>query len=99
MTSSGLELVPRPTPLTTDLHGWLKTFVENTFFVSYSEQEAEQLIKEIEDICRPDAYWSLENPGMGLKQENEDQSLSPHGWEIMYVRLRGVAHRLAEAKV
>ena len=92
-----IELVPRPTPLPTDMFGWLQTFVRGSWFATFDDEEAEKLMKEVEVICRPDAYWSLETPGMGIKPTEEDSatkrtSSSLQGWEVMYVRLRGVAY-------
>ncbi len=97
MTPGEITLVPRPSPLTTDLRGWLQTFVRSTFFAPFEDAKADQYITEVENTCRPDAYWSVENPGMGLKPVEEAaaaaRGASTHGWEVMYVRLRGVAYR------
>lgn len=69
--------------------GWLKTFARNTFFAKWKDDEAEQMMKETADICRPDTYWSSASPGSGSKPRTGSDY--KEGWEIMYVRLRGVA--------
>ena len=100
MTPGEITLVPRPNPLPTDLHGWLQTFVRSTFFASFDDREADRLMLDVEDICRPDAYWSLANPGMGVKPAestaSEAEKSESHGWEIMYMRLRGLAYSPAK---
>lgn len=47
-------------------------------------------MKEVVEICRVDNYWSEENPGMGIKGPDEG---GESGWEVLYVRLRGVAQK------
>ncbi len=48
------EVVPRPTPLgPTGLFGWLTTFARNTFFSSWPDEERDDLLREVVDICVP----------------------------------------------
>jgi len=89
MEPGDIVLVPRPTPLPTDLLGWLQTFARNTFFASWNEEEAQKLMEEAAEICRPDNYWCNAEPGTGRKQP--EGGVADEGWEIMYVRLRGTA--------
>ncbi|EIW73104.1 hypothetical protein TREMEDRAFT_26852 [Tremella mesenterica DSM 1558] len=84
-----IALHPRPTALNTDIIGWLETFVRNTFFISLSESEAVKLMEEIQEDCRVDCYWSSSSPGIGIKSDQE-KGEKKEGWEIMYVRLRGL---------
>lgn len=44
-------------------------------------------MKEVEDLVRPDCYWSDDAPGAGAGGGGKGES----GWELMYVRLRGTA--------
>ncbi|RXK37359.1 hypothetical protein M231_05346 [Tremella mesenterica] len=94
-----IALHPRPTALNTDIIGWLETFVRNTFFISLSESEAVKLMEEIQEDCRVDCYWSSSSPGIGIKsdvltegeiKEKQEKGEKKEGWEIMYVRLRGL---------
>lgn len=92
LTANGLQpgevaLYPRPTPLPTDIVGWVTTFARSTFFAAFSDNEANELMKEVQELCRPDAYWSVETPGRGMISTDSKSD----GWEIMYVRLRGMA--------
>lgn len=84
-----IALFPRPTPLPTDIVGWLTTFARKTFFAAYSDAEADDLMKEVQELCRPDAFWSSATPGRGVALA--PGSTADSGWEVMYVRLRGVA--------
>ncbi|ORY32189.1 S-adenosyl-L-methionine-dependent methyltransferase [Naematelia encephala] len=84
-----VELIPRPTPLSTDLLGWLQTFARNTFLAEYDDEQAQRLLIEVADICRPDAFWSDDNPGEGVVAA--EAGSGAQGWQVMYVRLRGVA--------
>jgi hypothetical protein len=89
MAPGDVDLFPRPTPLPTDLVGWLTTFARKTFLSSYSQKDADEIMLEVSDLARPDAYWCSAAPGSGAKVP-----LAPsdeEGWEIMYVRLRGTA--------
>ncbi|KAK4684004.1 hypothetical protein P7C73_g6201, partial [Tremellales sp. Uapishka_1] len=87
LTTLSLDLIPRPTPLPTDIVGWLSTFARNTFFHQFDDGKAAQLLNEVQEYCRPSSYWSTANPGCGTKGAEGGED----GWEIMYVRLRGVA--------
>ncbi|OWZ62728.1 hypothetical protein C366_01499 [Cryptococcus neoformans Tu401-1] len=91
---SNVHLVPRPTPLPTTLEGWLITFARNSFLSSFNDDEAKTIMKEVVEICRVDSYWSNENPGTGVKGSSEGGEGGESGWEVLYVRLRGVAHKL-----
>ena len=57
-----ISLVPRITPLDTDLYGWLTTFARSSFLSSYSDKHAEELMREVvrrcETDCLPQTYWS-----------------------------------------
>ncbi|TXT04927.1 hypothetical protein VHUM_04010 [Vanrija humicola] len=88
MTPGSVALYPRPTPLTTDLVGWLTTFARNTFLAGLPSSEADALMQEVADICRPDSYWNDAAPGDATNAAN---TAGKDGWEIMYVRLRGIA--------
>ncbi|WVQ71308.1 hypothetical protein IAR50_000835 [Cryptococcus sp. DSM 104548] len=86
-TPSNVHLAPRPTPLPTSLQGWLTTFARSSFLSTFDEKEASAIMQEAAEMARVDNYWSVDKPGMGVKgQEGEED-----GWEVMYVRLRGVA--------
>jgi len=101
MIPGDIKLVPRPTPLPSDLRDWLNTFVRGTFFASFGDEDTEVSLSEVEEMCRPDAYWSLDNPGMGMKPDEGIGALqesSTYGWEIMYVRLRGIAKRKVDGQ-
>jgi hypothetical protein len=87
MTPGEIALVPRPTPLTTDLRGWLETFARRSFLSALEEKEADAILDEVQEACRPDAYWNDASPGMG----SQKGASGKEGWEIMYVRLRGTA--------
>jgi hypothetical protein len=82
-------LYPRPTPLPTGLKGWLKMFARNTFLTGLEADVCDEITKEVEDVCRVDMYWNDAYPGMGEGESAEEQG--EDGWEMMYVRLRGVA--------
>jgi hypothetical protein len=47
------------------------------------------MMEETAEICRPDAYWCSTAPGAGRKLD--DDRPAEEGWEVMYVRIRGVA--------
>jgi len=87
MTPLGTGLYPRPTPLPTGLQGWLKMFARNTFLPGLDPRLCDEILNEVEDICRVDMYWNDGHPGMG----EGDVKKGEEGWELMYVRLRGVA--------
>jgi hypothetical protein len=91
--NDNIALFPRPTALPGDLQGWLHTFARKTFFVQFDTAEQDQLIHEVQEICRPDNYWNDAYPGSGVASGSgrEDGKTAKDGWEIMYVRLRGSA--------
>lgn len=85
-------LYPRPTPLPTGLAGWLATFARNTFLADIDETTSESIMKDVEDLCKVDMYWSTSHPGMGVATDSGAQKKpEEEGWELMYVRLRGKA--------
>lgn len=49
-----LSLTPRLTPLPTGLRGWLQVFARNTFFTGFSDEEAQVMMDEVEEMCRVD---------------------------------------------
>ncbi|KLO17290.1 S-adenosyl-L-methionine-dependent methyltransferase [Schizopora paradoxa] len=69
LESSGFEvkeitLNPRFTPLTTDIIGWQQTFCRNVFYANMSDEEAESIMKEVQDMCEVDmkdseGNWAL----------------------------------------
>ncbi|KAK6907680.1 hypothetical protein L486_05596 [Kwoniella mangroviensis CBS 10435] len=90
LTPQSVNLVPRPTPLPTDLRGWLETFARNSFLSSLTDEQANQVLDDVVEKCRVDNYWSDSNPGIGV-QPTSKEAEGGEGWEIMYVRLRGWA--------
>lgn len=55
------SLIPRPTPLSTDLSGWLSVFA-GTFLNALAESERESFLQDVTDHCRnklydPDKGW------------------------------------------
>lgn len=89
MSPGAIELHQRPTPLTTDLYGWLKTFARNTFLAKFSDEEADIMMREVVESCRPDNYWCDATPGLGMAPTAGEAS--NEGWVVHYVRLRGSA--------
>lgn len=58
------ELVPRLTNLPTDLLGWLHTFARNSFLSSFSDEDAEEIMRECAKRCTVDCQdqqgaWSV----------------------------------------
>lgn len=49
-----LSLNPRFTPLPGGLRGWLQTFTRHTVFADFSDEETEEMMEEVEKICRVD---------------------------------------------
>ncbi|WWC68332.1 uncharacterized protein I206_102257 [Kwoniella pini CBS 10737] len=90
LTPGLIKLFPRPTALPTNLKGWLGTFARNSFLSNLSDQDSDEILNQVVEICRIDNYWSNENPGIGIKSIN-NLSKDEEGWEVMYVRLRGSA--------
>lgn len=60
---------------------------------AYSQQEADAMMEEVSEMTRPDAFWSDAAPGSGVLPPQVGGEDHKSGWEIMYVRLRGVAHK------
>lgn len=89
MCPGEVELHQRPTPLTTDLFGWLKTFARNTFFAEFSDEDAKAAMQEVVETCRPDNYWGDAMPGLGARPPSGETG--NEGWAVHYVRLRGSA--------
>jgi hypothetical protein len=85
--------VPRPSPLDTDFLGWLRTFARNTCFSTFSDDDAEGMMKEVEALVAPDCYWNDGAPGVGAEawKHGAPGVKGQSGWELMYVRLRGTA--------
>ena len=52
LTPKDLALVPRPTPLPTDMDGWLRTF-RGSLFDAVPPDERESLMREIVELLRP----------------------------------------------
>jgi hypothetical protein len=46
---------------------------------SFSDEEAEEIMREVEDACAPDCRYEELDKETGLMKEK---------WEVMYVRLR-----------
>ncbi|WWC88195.1 uncharacterized protein L201_003100 [Kwoniella dendrophila CBS 6074] len=88
--TDSIALVPRPTALPTNLKGWLETFARNSFLSTVSDDIANEILDQVVEICRPDNYWSNVTPGIGVKSDTEMQK-GEEGWQVMYVRLRGLA--------
>ena len=74
-------------------------FIRNTAFSSFSDEVAEQYMREIVGIAKIDTYWSdddLPAPGRsggveGIDKGKGQVAHAKEGWNIMYVRLRGLA--------
>ncbi|KAJ3784626.1 S-adenosyl-L-methionine-dependent methyltransferase [Lentinula aff. detonsa] len=49
-----ISLTPRFTPLQTGLYGWLSTFARGSWLSDLPEHEAEEIMKEVEEICHVD---------------------------------------------
>jgi len=49
-----MSLNPRITPLETGLYEWLDLFVRNSFLHQFSDDEAREIMKEVENRCRGD---------------------------------------------
>jgi trans-aconitate methyltransferase len=59
-----IELIPRPTPLPTDIMGWLTTFA-NSFTKLFPEHEQEAFLKHVMTLTAPnlqqaDGSWSVD---------------------------------------
>ncbi|KAJ3766029.1 S-adenosyl-L-methionine-dependent methyltransferase [Lentinula raphanica] len=51
---SHISLTPRLTPLEAGLYGWLSTFVRGSWLKDLSDGEAEEVMREVEEMCRVD---------------------------------------------
>ncbi|KAF8158241.1 S-adenosyl-L-methionine-dependent methyltransferase [Crassisporium funariophilum] len=49
-----ISLNPRITPLRTGLYDWLNLFARNSFLRDFSDDEASDIMREVEDRCRGD---------------------------------------------
>jgi hypothetical protein len=49
-----LSLNPRFTPFPEGLRGWLQTFIRHTVFAGFSDEQAEDMMEEVEQICKVD---------------------------------------------
>ncbi|KAJ3754739.1 S-adenosyl-L-methionine-dependent methyltransferase [Lentinula raphanica] len=76
-TVSHISLTPRLTPLPAGLYAWLRTFVRGSWLKDLSDGEAEEVMREVEEMCRVDCQ-----DGDGNGNGN---------WAVVYVRLRFVA--------
>ncbi|THH11654.1 hypothetical protein EW145_g502 [Phellinidium pouzarii] len=61
---SHIALVPRLTPLKTDIVDWQRTFCRNTFFSVLSDSDAEDVMREVQELCTVDCKdasgrWAL----------------------------------------
>ncbi|KAI5122446.1 hypothetical protein M0805_008758 [Coniferiporia weirii] len=59
-----ISLTPRFTPLTSDIVDWLQTFCRNTFFAALSDEEAGDVMREVQEMCAVDCRdesgnWAL----------------------------------------
>lgn len=59
LESEGFEvkhtsLHPRITPLPGHLADWLRTFARTSLLASMGDEEAEEVMQEVSDICEPD---------------------------------------------
>ena len=59
-----IELIPRPTPLPTDMRGWLETFCENFVSVLPVEERGTVLDEAVAllrpSLCAPDGRWTAD---------------------------------------
>ena len=73
-----ISLVPRHTPLTGDVLGWLRLFTKNTtFFQGIGLDETEAILGEVSNAC-----------------EVDNKDVDSDRWMMLYVRLRVLAKRL-----
>jgi hypothetical protein len=59
-----LSLSPRITPLSTGLYEWLNLFVRHSFLHKFTDEEASEIMREVEARCRRDCQdgngnWSM----------------------------------------
>jgi SAM-dependent methyltransferase len=59
-----IELIPRPTPLPTDMRGWLETFGENFVSMLPADERGEVLDEAVAllrpSLCAPDGRWTAD---------------------------------------
>ncbi|KAF5371770.1 hypothetical protein D9758_003369 [Tetrapyrgos nigripes] len=88
-------LHPRITPVPAGLRGWLDLFVSNSWLKGLKGEEADKILKEVEDMCRVDLFYGGNGLGDGEKKEEDGkegkEDKDEGGWGLMYVRLRFVA--------
>jgi len=49
-----MSLTPRVTPLASGIIGWLTVFARTSILRKFSDEEATEIMKEVEEICRVD---------------------------------------------
>ncbi|KAH9480552.1 putative methyltransferase C70.08c [Psilocybe cubensis] len=49
-----ISLTPRITPLPTGLYDWLDLFARNSFLRDFTDEEAREIMRDVEDRCRGD---------------------------------------------
>ena len=49
-----ISLHPRITPLPGHLTDWLRAFARTSLLASMGDEEAEEVMQEVSDICEPD---------------------------------------------
>jgi hypothetical protein len=52
----------------------------------FNDKDADDIMEEVQEMCRVDSYWRDEEDG-----EAGEGGKAKEGWQVMYVRLRGVA--------
>ena len=63
-TVEHISLNPRYTPLKTDLIDFQETFCRNSFYANLSDEEAKEVMQEVQDVCAIDCRdeagnWAL----------------------------------------
>ena len=75
----------------------MNTFCRNTWLTDFSKSEQDDILHQVQDICRPALYWNASRLAMGRKAEEQAAARGERGWgktegwSVMYVRLRGLA--------
>lgn len=59
-----VSLTPRLTPLTGPLADWLRLFCRNSFLAGVPDADAEEIIAEVQELCRVDCCDSSGNWAM-----------------------------------
>jgi hypothetical protein len=49
-----ITLAPRFSPLNGPLIDWVRLFCRNSWLTGMDDEEAEQIMKEVQDVCKPD---------------------------------------------